>query len=269
MLKFSLSIILFLLTLLSTNLLQAQIQKVDEEPYPEGGFEKFYKYISKHLKYPREARRQGISGKVITRFTVEVNGTLSNFEIAESVNTFLDNAALDVLKASNIKWIPGKINGKNVRTQMALPIVFKLDDYDEILEEKNLYVLQVSANSDSFFEASIGLFLLQKYKDGQFTGGLTLGTEYNFDNKGFAPKLGLSFQASMSSFLSLNFGFQHLWHIQNKNVDYVFRPEIGLGHKWAFVNYGYNSFVSGKSKGVTPHVVTLNLIIPIFSKKTY
>ena len=49
---------------------------VEKKPEYPGGFAKFYKYISKNLKYPRTAKRNGVSGKVYVQFSVNSNGEL-------------------------------------------------------------------------------------------------------------------------------------------------------------------------------------------------
>ncbi|TAF67258.1 MAG: energy transducer TonB [Cytophagales bacterium] len=98
---------------------------VDELAEPNEGWEGFYVYLQQNLKYPPKARADEIHGKVVLRFVIEKEGTISQIEVIKSVNRELDQEAIRVLSQSP-PWKPGKIKGQIVRTQMTLPIVFKL-----------------------------------------------------------------------------------------------------------------------------------------------
>lgn len=89
------------------------------------GEEEMYKFISTNLNYPILAKENGIEGKVIVRFVVEKNGSLSNIEILKKVGWGCDEEAMKLIKKMP-NWIPGKMNGKPVRTYYTLPIVFSL-----------------------------------------------------------------------------------------------------------------------------------------------
>ena len=54
---------------------------VEEQPSPVGGIGAFYKYVSKNLKYPAQARRMGIEGRVFVQFVVEKDGTLTDIRV--------------------------------------------------------------------------------------------------------------------------------------------------------------------------------------------
>lgn len=97
-----------------------------EEPaHPVGGFKAFYKLINQNLHYPALAQHLGIEGKVFVQFTVEKDGSLTNFKIIKGVHSMLDQEALQVLKMVP-KWIPNKYFGKVKKVTRSLPIVFKL-----------------------------------------------------------------------------------------------------------------------------------------------
>jgi protein TonB len=40
----------------------------------------FYKYVATTLRYPAQARRMGIEGKVFVQFVVDKDGTLTNVQ---------------------------------------------------------------------------------------------------------------------------------------------------------------------------------------------
>jgi len=101
--------------------------KVDEMPTPPGGFESFYTYIGRELKYPRQARDLGVQGKVFVEFIVDKYGEVVDVKVKSGIGAGCDQEAADVI-ARSPRWAPGKVNGKEVNTQLVLPITFKLDD---------------------------------------------------------------------------------------------------------------------------------------------
>ncbi len=95
-------------------------------PEFEGGQAGWGKYLSENLKYPEQARKDSISGRVIMGFIVEKDGTLSDIKVLRGVDGGLDEEAVRVLKNSP-KWKPGKIlDGSPVRVAYTMPIFFKL-----------------------------------------------------------------------------------------------------------------------------------------------
>jgi protein TonB len=99
---------------------------VEKQPEPVGGLKAFYKYVSENLKYPAQARRAGIEGRVILRFIVDKDGTLTDVRCMKGIGAGCDEEAMNVVKNAPI-WNPGKQRGKAVRVQMTLPIIFKLE----------------------------------------------------------------------------------------------------------------------------------------------
>ena len=102
-----------------------EIFTIVEEPasFP-GGIEAFYAYLNKELKYPRQAQRMGIEGRVFVQFVVERNGELTDVKVVKGIGAGCDEAAMEVLKNSP-KWKPGKQRGKPVRQKMVQNILFK------------------------------------------------------------------------------------------------------------------------------------------------
>lgn len=91
-----------------------------------GGLKIFYKnYLTKEMKYPKEAILKNISGKVYISFVVEKNGEISNIKIEKSVHKSIDQEALRVIKKMP-NWIPGKAHNRTVRSRMKIPISFQL-----------------------------------------------------------------------------------------------------------------------------------------------
>jgi protein TonB len=90
-----------------------------------GGFDSLAVFLSKNLKYPTLAKENGIEGRVVVRFVVEKDGTLTNITLLRKVGWGCDDEATRLIKQMP-NWTPGKMNGKPVRTYYTLPIVFSL-----------------------------------------------------------------------------------------------------------------------------------------------
>lgn len=96
---------------------------VDQQPSFPGGTNALNTFIVSNLKYPVFAQEKGIQGRVVVKFIVEKDGSISNVEVDRSVPG-LDNEAMRVVKAMP-KWIPGQINGKAVKVECSHPFVFR------------------------------------------------------------------------------------------------------------------------------------------------
>lgn len=98
---------------------------VEDQPQPQGGMQAFYEYVGKNMKYPSQARRMGIEGKVFVQFVVDKDGSLSDVQAIKGIGAGCDEEAVRVVKSAP-KWKPGKQRGQPVRVRMVLPITFKL-----------------------------------------------------------------------------------------------------------------------------------------------
>ena len=100
---------------------------VDDQPEYVGGLDSLMSHIQRTMKYPENARKKGIEGRVFVSFIVTKEGYVVNPAIAKGVDTEIDKEALDVV--SNFpKWIPGRQNGEAVDVKFVLPINFKLNN---------------------------------------------------------------------------------------------------------------------------------------------
>lgn len=98
---------------------------VDQMPEFAGGMPALIDYLSTNIKYPEDALKQNLSGRVLVMFVVETDGSVSNVKVAKNVFPSLDAEAVRVVKAMP-KWIPGRLKGKNVRVNYTVPIVFSV-----------------------------------------------------------------------------------------------------------------------------------------------
>ncbi len=84
------------------------------------------KWVYQYLRYPEEAVREGIQGRVNVTFTIEKDGKVSDVTVAKSLDPLLDAEAVRVVKASP-KWKAAKVDGKVVRSYITIPVDFVLE----------------------------------------------------------------------------------------------------------------------------------------------
>jgi TonB family protein len=95
-------------------------QSADEMPEPIGGM----KSIQEKIIYPDSAKKNGIEGKaLLTAFINEV-GNVVSVKIIKGIGYGCDDAAMSAVHQTKFK--PGKVNGKPIKVQVTIPIVFKL-----------------------------------------------------------------------------------------------------------------------------------------------
>jgi protein TonB len=99
---------------------------VDQMPQYPGGETEMFNFIHKNLRYPISAAESSIQGKVICKFIVEIDGTITKPEVILSLDPDFDKEALRVINLFP-KFIPGKQNGKNVRVWYTIPFIFRLE----------------------------------------------------------------------------------------------------------------------------------------------
>lgn len=96
---------------------------VEQMPEFPGGMPAMIEFLQTNLKYPEDAIKQKVEGKVMVMFVVETDGSISNVRVARKVFPSLDAEALRVAKTMP-KWKPGREKGRLVRVNYTLPVVF-------------------------------------------------------------------------------------------------------------------------------------------------
>ena len=98
---------------------------VEQMPEYPGGIQALFEYLSQNVKYPVDAEKQKVEGRVIATFVVETDGSISSIEVVKPAFPSLDAEAIRVLSGMP-KWTPGKQSGKEVRVKYTVPINFSL-----------------------------------------------------------------------------------------------------------------------------------------------
>lgn len=84
------------------------------------------KWVYQYLKYPPQAVLEGIQGRVLVEFIVNIDGKVSDVRVVKGVDPLLDEEAVRIVSASP-KWKAGRLNGQRVRTSMTIPVEFRLE----------------------------------------------------------------------------------------------------------------------------------------------
>lgn len=92
-----------------------------------GGEMALMKYLAENIKYPAEAKKAGIKGRVFVHFIVEPNGKVDNIKILKGIGHGCDKEVIRVMEKMP-KWVPGRNkDNKPVRTSFNLPVKFSLN----------------------------------------------------------------------------------------------------------------------------------------------
>ncbi|MDR1223665.1 MAG: M56 family metallopeptidase [Tannerella sp.] len=100
--------------------------KAEHMPEFPGGDAALLKWISENIKYPENAKKNKIQGRVGCTFTVEKDGSVSDVHIVISVDPELDAEAVRALQTLP-KFTPGKDKGEIVRVRYNVPVRFRMD----------------------------------------------------------------------------------------------------------------------------------------------
>lgn len=98
---------------------------VEDLPQFPGGASEFMKWLTKNLKYPISAQKRMVKGRVVAQFIVNTDGSVSDLELTEHLDTSCDQEVLRVLRLMP-KWQAGMMNAKPCRTKVSIPIIFNM-----------------------------------------------------------------------------------------------------------------------------------------------
>lgn len=234
----------------------AQVISVDAKPvdipeemaeYP-GGINAMMNFLQMNLKYPTDCKNAGIDGKVILRFVVNEDGSLTNMEPMQSPDERLTAEAKRVVSLMP-KWTPARDKGKIVKMRYSLPITFRLPDQKKQTLDKtacNELSRQIAGKKDN----PRGLYRLMgfSYENGtadkeahieQYkycTDDMTLQLQIHKDVEGEKPEFWMTIlnqdgrplnytgrvaHKDISIFDSSSKGFKLRWHNTFMNNEYM------------------------------------------------
>lgn len=124
---------------ITTRTLQEMARETEDPPFIvaetmplfEGGdLLKFRQWLQTQVRYPAEALKKQIEGRVVCSFVVERDGSVSNIMALQSPDRLLTDEVRRVL-ANSPRWTPGMQKGKTVRVKYIVPVDFRLPEKNE------------------------------------------------------------------------------------------------------------------------------------------
>ena len=100
---------------------------VEQMPSFPGGMEALMQYLAKNMRYPVEAQKNKVQGRVVVGFIVSKDGDIKKAHILRGVDPELDAEAIRVIE-SMPRWMPGMQRGKAVAVSYTLPVMFRLTE---------------------------------------------------------------------------------------------------------------------------------------------
>lgn len=136
----------------------------DWAQYP-GGLEALYKYVMTEVRYPKEARTNGVEGRIFVQFVVEKDGSLSDVQTVKGIGGGCDEEGERVLKNAP-SFRPASQRGRPVKVRMVMPITFKVSDSKTNLGNSNQGIVIV----DEVRNLHIDLKVEAEYLNGEWSG---------------------------------------------------------------------------------------------------
>ncbi len=90
-----------------------------------GGMDAFMLFFADNIRYPQNARKENIQGRVVLSAVIDEEGTVTNVKVTKSLHPDCDKEAVRVAYTMP-KWKPGTLMGKPVKCRMTMPVLFKL-----------------------------------------------------------------------------------------------------------------------------------------------
>ena len=121
---------------------------LDQMPEFPGGMEALNTYLRNNIRYPQEAQKAGIQGRVIIQFIVSKDGSITDAEVVESVDPQLDAEGLRLIK-NMPRWKPGMRKEQAIRVKQTLPIRFAFTKTSDKPENSNSIFLKNGSYNSS------------------------------------------------------------------------------------------------------------------------
>ena len=124
---------------ITTRTLQEMARETEDPPlivaetmplFEGGDLLKFRQWLQTQVRYPAEALKKQIEGRVVCSFVVERDGSVSNIMALQSPDRLLTDEVRRVL-ANSPRWTPGMQKGKTVRVKYIVPVDFRLPEKNE------------------------------------------------------------------------------------------------------------------------------------------
>lgn len=93
--------------------------------YP-GGNEALYRFFYEEMKYPEAAKKERVEGDVQVSFYVMPDSSVSDVRALNDLGHGTKAEAERLIKST--KWVPAIQNGRSIKQQMVVPVLFRIYD---------------------------------------------------------------------------------------------------------------------------------------------
>jgi TonB family protein len=90
---------------------------------PVGGKKAYNKYLEANTRYPQEALKNNIKGKVRVEFAVHADGSVDEYKVVKSLGYGCDEEVIRLIKEGP-KWLPTTENGRPVESTVRVGVKF-------------------------------------------------------------------------------------------------------------------------------------------------
>lgn len=153
---------------------------VDQVAEPKQGYQAFYDALAKEMKYPAQARKEGVTGRVYVQFIINKIGALEDIKVVKGIGAGCDAEAVRAIAAAG-DWNPPIHEGEVVKQRIILPITFALPGIETAtgsIEKQNGEFVEV----DYLAENNIKLMEVEL----TYNGGAAIGQVLTSDGKPLA-----------------------------------------------------------------------------------
>ncbi|RPD42211.1 energy transducer TonB [Chitinophaga barathri] len=126
---------------------QSRIITLEKPPRFKGGDEALDYLLTRNIRYPATAEKEGIGGVVIVQFIVDSSGQVWDISVPNGLHQDLDAEAIRVIALTDGKWEPGIQDGKPVAVQFGLPVRFTPSNFG-IRVAETVDLMPVHPNGD-------------------------------------------------------------------------------------------------------------------------
>ena len=99
---------------------------IEVKPTFQGGdANSFALWVNSQIKYPEQAKKDQVEGRVMVQFTIGSDGVVRDAQVVRGVREDLDAEVLRVISSSP-QWEPGMQDGKAVPVSFVIPVVYAL-----------------------------------------------------------------------------------------------------------------------------------------------
>ena len=102
-----------------------QINQVEKTPQ-YGNIKNFASnFFLKNMRYPAEAKKKGISGRVLLEIIVDKSGNVIRPMVLSQISPEIDAEAIRLVESMG-KWTPATLHGASVCCAVKVPVDFKI-----------------------------------------------------------------------------------------------------------------------------------------------